>query len=98
MRSEALAIEMPDYFPTEPYDRLGEITRPHSPSQAWGESAVGWNALGYRFRAAAEASDAFIESLARDRAEHEERFVQETALYGFFVGGQSAIESFGYSV
>jgi hypothetical protein len=103
VRTQVIGLEMPDDFPTVLYDRIND-QMPQKLKDRYpverSEAAGGWGALGYRFRSAAEDSDAFVESLnvVGDTPEHEFRYLQEKYLYGFFVGGQSAIESFGYSV
>jgi hypothetical protein len=101
MRSEGLAFYMPDEFPTAGYDRvMVRVWAKGTSTTEWGQFARGWMGLGYRFRAAADASATFTESLTEHGAGPplDERLRQETALYTFMVGGQSAVECLGYAV
>src|SRR4051812_14499520 len=100
MRSEAIGFEMPDEFPTERYDSMVGRILPYHPSVEWGQFVRGWNGLGYRFRAAADASSEFTASLLQYGVApvHDERYRQERALYSFVMGGQSPVECMGYAV
>jgi len=62
-----LSIDMPSDFPTAAYDAVGEKlglwaadgARMGTPAHTlWAEYAAGWNAVGYRFRTAADADTA----------------------------------------
>jgi hypothetical protein len=56
------------------------------------------NAVRYRLRACADYSNEFVESVLRygDAPAHEERYRQERALFGFFVSGIAALDSFSF--
>lgn len=104
--SNKIGIDMPADFPTEAYDAVGDkigfrvggnIGAANLAYAFWTEYAAGWNAVGYRFRTAADADTAFTASIASVPT-HEEYRIQEEALYAFFVTGYFAIESFAYAL
>src|SRR3712207_4890015 len=93
---------MPPDFAVAPYRAIharitAKIPTSHS---AFPHYAGGWNGLVYRFRACAEHDTAFTMSIRRGgkAPQPNERYVQERELFGFFVTGVSAIESFCYSL
>jgi hypothetical protein len=91
---------MPPDFPVEPYESILQMTLKHRESapDAWSEFASGWNALCWRYRAAAEHDEAFSFSVQRDGPgpEPEARYRQEDQLFTFFVAGLSTLEAFAY--
>lgn len=93
-------LDMPPDFPVEPFEAIVETTRAHRESAlgAWGEFASGWNALCWRYRAAAEHDNAFTRSVQEygPGPEPEARYRQEENLFTFFVSGLSALEAFAY--
>jgi hypothetical protein len=95
-------LAMPSDFPAEPFEAILETTRKHRESTlaAWGEFASGWNALCWRYKAAAEHDETFTRSVQQDGPgpEPEARYRQENQLFTFFVAGLSALEAFAYGM
>jgi hypothetical protein len=93
-------LAMPADFPVKPFEAVLETRRAHRESrpEAWGEFASGWNALCWRYRAAADHADAFTRSVQKDGPgpEPEARYRQEEHLFTFFVAGLSTLEAFAY--
>lgn len=98
--ANTIGIEMPPEFPTNAYNAVNDkIKERHAQGAPWKEYAGGWNAVAIRYRAAADADDAFTASIGQGTGPSSaERFAQETALFSFFVNGLASIESFGYAL
>ena len=87
-------------FPYDPYEAI------HSLVQKWGQDptyehyAGAWNALAYRFKAAYEHGDHFVEALNKHGSAPppEERYRQEKALYDFYSSAFSAFEAVFYGL
>ena len=92
---------MPSDFPAEPYESIQKrisVDLGESLPDSRREFAGGWNALRYRYLACSELTiREFTLSIERPQA-HLERYHQERGLFGFFVTGQSAIESLCYGL
>jgi hypothetical protein len=63
--------------------------------EAWAQWAAAWNAVAYRFWAAAEDDETFRGLI---KANSPDRYSEERALFGFFVNACSAIESAAYGL
>ena len=93
--------EVPDDFPQKPYDavhaRVNSSPRDDKVRFHYGGA---WNAVLYRFVSCARSDETFANSVrtAGLTPGHPERFIQEDALFGFFVNGLSVIESFFYGL
>jgi hypothetical protein len=75
-------------------------TSPVTPAPTWVEFGAAWMAVAYRFLDVTYFDQAFRDSMAKFGAAPEppERYRQERHLFGFFVSGLSAIESFCYGL
>lgn len=95
-------LRMPDDFEFASYEavhsRIGPLHGSYPAS--WPEYASAWTAIAHRFYACAEYDESFTESFRTYGGAPEpiERQRQERDLYGFFVSGLSAIESFCYGL
>jgi len=97
-----IGIEMPQDFSVKPYEAIKNrlIGKKDTHSDSWDEFAFAWNAVAYRFRSCTEHDEAFTESIRRHgkTLPPSERYVQERALFCFFVTGVSTIESLCYGL
>ena len=101
-------LKVPDDFPKKHYDAVARrIHANHArvTSSPRGDEAMfhyggAWNAVRYRFVSCARSDETFANSFrtAGPATGHPERFIQEDALFGFFVNGLSVIESFFYGL
>jgi hypothetical protein len=75
-------------------------TSPITPAPTWAEFGAAWMAVAYRFLDVTYFDQAFRDSMAKFGAAPEppERYRQERHLFGIFVSGLSAIESFCYGL
>jgi hypothetical protein len=75
-------------------------TSPIAPTPTWTEFGAAWMAVAYRFLDATYFDQEFRDSIAKfgTAPEPPERYRQERHLFGFFVSGLSAIESFCYGL
>ena len=93
---------MPSGFPSAAHDAVTKCVGPWSKTHftEYLEFAGGWSAIPYRYLACEESDRAFTQSIKRDGPgpQPPTRYVQEHALYVFFAGGLSVIESFAYAV
>jgi hypothetical protein len=100
------SLDLPSDFPAAEFDsaelhfRARAGTSPVDPSPTWLEFSAAWMALAFRFADAAYFDEKFRESLRRHGTAPAltERHAQERHLFGFFVGGLAAIESFNYGL
>ncbi|MBL8156368.1 MAG: hypothetical protein JNM70_19465 [Anaerolineae bacterium] len=92
-------ILVPEDFDHVSYDSINtRIASSHNqPSVEWHQFVAAWKAVLFRYRECTEHSETFIHAI---RAEHtfENKYVQDRELFGFFVSGLSAIESFHYAL
>jgi len=97
----SVGLEVPDDFPQKPYDAVHARVN-SSPRDAVAKFEYGgaWNAVVYRFVSCARSAETFANSFrtAGPAPAQPERFIQEDALFGFFVNGLSVIESFFYGL
>jgi hypothetical protein len=97
-----IGIEAPIDFPMKPYEsiHLAVTAKRNTHVAAWQHFAGGENGLAYRFTACAEYDATFVASVNRAGTSPvpSERHEQEKSLFGFFVNGLAALESFGYSL
>lgn len=100
------SLDLPNDFPASEFDSAELHFRARAgaslvdPSPTWQEFSAAWIALAFRFIDAAYFDEQFRESLTRHGAAPPlaERYLQERHLFGFFVGGLAAIESFSYGL
>src|SRR3990167_3359258 len=94
-------LSVPLDFPVIQYESVHKIIGSTQASHPLYEHFSGaWNALAYRFRAAIDYGDIFVESLRNygDAPPPEERYVQERTLFDFFGSGFSVFESTFYGL
>jgi hypothetical protein len=99
-------LSLPPDFPDAEFNsaelqfRARSGTSPISPSITWQEFSAAWMALAYRFLDVTHFDHEFRESIAQfgTAPEMPEKYRQERLLFGFFVSGLSAIESFCYGL
>jgi len=92
-------FEVPFDFPLNPYITVyNKVTSRYVASDARTEFSAAWIALAYRFTAITELDNKFTQSIHRagDAPVQPERFIQDQALFDFFVNGLAAIESLCY--
>ena len=98
----AVGLEVPSDFPSEPYEAARHLMIPKKDrfSDLWREFTGAWNTLPYRFLSCTRQNDIYIESVRRfgTSPSSPQRFIQEEALFFFFVAGLSAIESLCYGL
>ena len=95
-----LEPSFPVDFPLGPYRSIEKrisVDLGEAHPDARREFAGGWNALRYRYLACANHDRDFTLSIQRPQT-HQERTLQECDLFGFFVTGQSAVESLCYGL
>ena len=93
-------LEVPDDFPQKPYDavhaRVNSSPRDDKVKFHYGGA---WSAVVYRFVSCARSDETFTNSFrTRSMPCPPERFIQEDALFGFFVNGLSVIENFFFGL
>lgn len=93
-------VPAPD-FPVEPYEAVHDLVVARWGNHALYEDFAGaWNAVSYRFEAAAKSGAEFEDSMrvAGATPTPDERFRQDSALAEFFSGGYSVFESVFYGL
>ena len=98
----------PGDFPKKHYDAVARrihanharVTGSPRGDEAMVHYGGAWNAVLYRFVSCARSDETFANSVrtATLTPVRPERFIQEDALFGFFVNGLSVIESFFYGL
>jgi hypothetical protein len=93
---------MPPDFPTQLYSSI------HSRIQAarakrprfWRDYGPSWNAVAYRYRACVDLEAEFSASVTRhgDAPPQPERYLQDRALFGFFVHALSTLEALSFAL
>jgi len=97
----SVGLEVPDDFPQKPFDAVhARVNSSPRDAVAMFEYGGAWNAVVYRFVSCARSAETFANSFrtAGPAPAQPERFIQEDALFGFFVNGLSVIESFFYGL
>jgi hypothetical protein len=101
VKSEAIGIDMPQDFPTVDHNAVVKALGPYQATNPDVSSSLagGWNAVAIRFMSLANADSRFTASIRSPSAFalSDERIVQEEALFGFFVNGYAALESFAFA-
>jgi len=100
-------IALPSDFPSQHFDALmgiGEVLEAGYREKTGGLQNPIWShfiaamlGCSYRWRALAEADEAFTETIRLGAATIEERYTEESALFGFFTNGYSAFELFYFT-
>lgn len=97
----SLAMRFPSDFPLHVHQAIADHVTPFlkHDEEMLDNFNGGWMGVAHRFRACADADDAFTASIkAHPSVAGEERFRQEHALFTFIVTGYSAIECFSYGL
>jgi hypothetical protein len=93
-----IGLTAPSDFPSAEYEAVHARIKEKREKYPipWDQYAGGWNAVAYRFITCAEHDDAFTASVRAygNSPIQPHRFDQEKELFGFFVTGQAALESF----
>lgn len=94
-KTNTMGANMPLDFAVAVFDRLNArvAAMPGRSEPAWSQFAGAWNAVGYRFLAAARADDRFA-----DAYESNDRLRQELELFAFVSTACSAVECMAYAV
>jgi hypothetical protein len=99
MVAQPTGIQLPVDFPEASYNQIAIYVGPSQPrfAIAYRHYAGAWNAVGFRFKAAAEADDGFSASLsANSSVEH--RYHQELLLFQFFSNAVAVLDSCAYAL
>jgi hypothetical protein len=98
-KSYALGIIMPGDFPCELYEKVrSQVTRDGNQYKSLNKLfGVGWNGVGYCYRAMDEYHQEFAESFNK-KPSHELLFYQNKSLFGFLTTAVSTIECFFFSL
>jgi len=94
-------LEMADNFPTTQYESIYKIVSAKKAGHSSYEHFSGaWNALAYRYRAAVDHKDSFIDSIRENGSTPppEIRYLQEKILFDFFSSSFSAFEALFYGL
>jgi hypothetical protein len=93
-------------FPSDLHEAVAEVVnrwlraqseeKRNKPPGPWFEFASAWEAVKVRYRTCCEHDQTFTHSIKG--TSHEDIYVQERELFGFFTTGLAAIESFFYAL
>jgi hypothetical protein len=93
---------LPSPFPDDVFEAVKEriFSKVPSASQTWEQLAGSHNGVRYRLRACADYSEEFTQSVQRfgDSPPADKRYRQERQLFGFFVSGYAALDSFCFFI
>jgi hypothetical protein len=99
-QSQPSGLDLPSEFPDTLFEAVKDriFANIPNPTPERDNLAGGHNAVRYRLRACADYSAEFTESVRRvgDAPPPEDRYQQERQLFGFFVSGIAALESFSF--
>jgi hypothetical protein len=98
----AIGIDLPVEFPALSHNEVVRVLSAYqlTQKQIFDEIIGGWKAIAIRYNSAAHADERYTASITSHHAlrSHDELFIQDEALFAFFVNGYAAIESFTYAV
>jgi hypothetical protein len=99
--SEPHQLELPPEFPLAAFEQFFSAARERLPQSSVPRSEFNGacNIIGWRFRSAIEYANGFLESWSRVgvRANFEEQYERERALFGMFSCGVAALEAVCYA-
>jgi hypothetical protein len=97
--ARTVGIEVPADFPAAGYNEFAEKIGPLQPKhpKAYRHYAGGWNAVAYRFTSATEYDEEFAKSIGMASSPIE-RYIQERALFGFFMSAVAVLDGAGYAL
>lgn len=92
-----VGIDLPGDFPLSEYNGVHDKVAPLQPqfTEAFRHYAGAWNAVAFRYRAAAESDDSYKEATAKPSTSLQ-RYAQEVALFGFFANAIATLDSLAY--
>lgn len=97
-----VGIEVPNDFPFRSYENIHSYIVPQKDinRDIWLEFAGAWKSVAYKYITLAECDDIYSNSINQFGwgPEPKERFIQEKALFSFFINAHSLIESFCYAL
>jgi len=100
LAAQPTGLVLPSSFPDDVFEAVkarifGKVP---SASPAWEQLAGSHNGVRYRLRTCADYSEEFTQSVQRfgDSPPVEKRYQQERQLFGFFVSGYAALDSFSF--
>jgi hypothetical protein len=97
-----VGLEMPLDFPTGLYNSIhSRLHAARGQRQSfWRDYAPSWNAVAYRYRACADLAEEFSQSVNQhgDGPAQPERYLQDRALFGFFVNALSTLEALAFAL
>jgi hypothetical protein len=95
-------LVMPSFFPDGVFEAVKDRIFSKVPDTwpGWRQLACSHNGVRYRLRACADYSEEFTQSVQRfgDWPPAEKRYQQERQLFGFFVSGSAALDSFCFFI
>ena len=98
LAAQPTGLKLPSSFPDGVFEAVKDriLSKVPSASPAWEQLAGSHNGVRYRLRACADYSDEFTQSVQRfgDSPPAGERYQQERQLFGFFLSGYAALDSF----
>ena len=98
LTTQPTGLVLPSSFPDGVFEAVKDriFSKVPSATPAWEQLAASHNGVRYRLRACADYSEEFTRSVQRfgDSPPVDERYQQERQLFGFFVSGYSALDSF----
>jgi len=98
MSAPPFALTLPKGFPDDVFEtiKMRIVPRIRNPSPELDNLCGAHNAVRFRLRACGDYSDEFVASVRRfgDAGSMKQRYEQERQLFGFFVSGISALDSF----
>ena len=96
--AQPTGLVLPSSFPDVVFEAVKDriFSKVPSASPAWEQLAGSHNGVRYRLRACADYSEEFTQSVQRfgDLPPAGERYQQERQLFGFFLSGYAALDSF----
>lgn len=96
--AQPTGLVMPNPFPDAVFGAVRKriFDKVPNATPAWEQMAGSHNGVGYRLRACADYSEEFTQSVQRfgEMPAPDERCRQERQLFGFFVSGYAALDSF----
>jgi hypothetical protein len=100
LTAQPIGLVLPGSFPDGVFEAVKDriFSKVPGASPFWEQLAGSHNGVRYRLRACADYSDEFTQSIQSfgDSPPPERRYLQERQLFGFFVSGYAALDSFSF--
>lgn len=98
LTAQPIGLVLPSAFPDGVFEAVKDriFSKVPGKSPLWGQLAGSHNGVRYRLRACADYSEEFTQSIQScgGSPPPEQRYQQERQLFGFFVSGYAALDSF----